>query len=214
MRKLNILSFVSLDGVMQAPGGPEEDLSGGFEYGGWVAGYWDAFLETVMSEQTGRPFELLLGRKTYDIFAAYWPRAKEDAFADTLNNARKYVVSTTLKKLDWNNSRLIQGDVVEEIRKLKEQNGPELQVHGSSGLIQTLLKHDLADGLLLKIFPVTLGKGKRLFGEGALPASFRLLDAKTSTTGVIVASYEREGEIKTGSFDLENQKRETPQPVK
>jgi dihydrofolate reductase len=203
-----VLSFVTLDGVIQAPGGPEEDTSGNFKHGGWVAGYWDGALEKVMAEQTRGPFDLLLGRKTYEIFAAYWPRAKQDPFADKLNNARKYVVSTTLRRLDWNNSMLVNGNVPEEISKLKRQDGPELQVHGSSNLIQTLLKHDLIDELWLKIFPVTIGHGKRLFGNATIPASFKLLETKTSTTGVITANYKRDGDIRTGSFDLDNQTRD------
>ena len=204
LRKLVILSFVSLDGVMQAPGGPEEDPSSGFKWGGWSVGYWDDFLGNVMGEQMGKPFDLLLGRKTYDIFAAHWPRlGNEDPVASKLNSARKYVVSTTLRKPEWANSTQIKSNVVKEIRKLKEQNGPELQVHGSGNLIQTLLKNDLADELRLKIFPVTLGKGKRLFAEGSMPAGFRLVDSKTSPKGVIVATYVREGEVKTGSFAIQ-----------
>ncbi len=207
MRKLIVLSFMTLDGVMQAPGGPEEDTTGGFKYGGWTAGYWDDFLGGVMDEQMSQPFDSLLGRKTYEIFAAYWPYVKSDdpdgPIADKLNSAKKYVVSTTLEKLDWSNSTLIKGDIVQEIKKLKQQNGPELQVSGSSNLIQTLLKHDLIDEFRLKIFPVTLGTGKRLFGEGTIPAGLKLVDSKTSTTGVIVATYERAGEVKTGSFALE-----------
>ena len=193
---------------MQAPGGPDEDTSGNFKHGGWVPGYWDGFIEKVMGDQMGNPFDLLLGRKTYDIFAAYWPKAKDDPFADRLNKARKYVVSTTPKKLDWNNSVPVTGNVPEEIKKLKRQDGPELQVHGSSNLIQTLLKHDLVDEFRLKIFPITIGHGKRLFGDDTIPASFKLLESKTSTTGVIIATYRRDGEIKTGSFDLGNQARE------
>ena len=207
MRKLIVLSFITLDGVMQAPGGPEEDPTGGFKYGGWTAGYWDDFLGGVMDEQMAKPFDLLLGRKTYEIFAAYWPYAKSDdpdgPIAGKFNSAKKYVVSTTLEKLDWSNSTLIKGDIVQEIKKLKQQNGPELQVHGSSNLIQTLLKHDLIDEFRLKIFPITLGTGKRLFGDGTIPAGLKLVDSKTSTTGVIVATYERAGEVKTGSFALE-----------
>ncbi len=208
MRKIIVLSFVTLDGVMQAPGGPEEDTSGNFKHGGWVPGYWDGVIEKVMAEQMGNPYDLLLGRKTFEIFAAYWPKAKDDPFADKLNKARKYVVSTTLRRLDWNNSVLVNGNIPEEIRKLKRQDGPELQVHGSSNLMQTLLKHDLVDEFRLKIFPVTIGHGKRLFGNDTIPASFKLLQSKTSTTGVIIATYGRDGEIKTGSFDLDNQKRE------
>ena len=202
MRKLVVLSFITLDGVMQAPGGPEEDPTGGFKYGGWIAGYWDDFLGGVMDEQMAKPFDLLLGRKTYEIFAAYWPYVKSDdpdgPIADKFNSAKKYVVSTTLRKLDWSNSTLIKGDIVQEIKKLKQQDGPELQVHGSGNLIQTLLKHDLIDEFRLKIFPITLGTGKRLFGDGTIPAGFKLIDSKTSTTGVIVATYERAGMVKTG----------------
>ena len=135
MRKLVVLSFVTLDGVMQAPGGPNEDTSGNFKHGGWVAGYWDGVMEKVMDEQMRSPYDLLLGRKTYELFAAHWPNAKDDPFADRLNTAKKYVVSTKPRKLDWNNSTLVTGDIPEEIRKLKSQNGPELQVHGSSNLI-------------------------------------------------------------------------------
>ncbi len=202
MRKLVVLSFITLDGVMQAPGAPEEDPTGGFKHGGWVAGYFDNFLGKVMVEQMSKPFDLLLGRKTYEIFAAHWPYVKtdEDPIAAGINNAKKYVASKTLMKLDWKNSTLIQGDVVKEIKKLKKQEGPEIQVHGSGNLIQTLLKHDLVDELWLKTFPITLGKGKRLFAEGATPASFKLVQSKISPSGVIVANYERAGDVKTGSF--------------
>ncbi len=204
MRKLIVLSFITLDGVMQAPGGPEEDPTGGFKYGGWIVGYWDDFLGGVMNEQMAKPFDLLLGRKTYEIFAAYWPYAKsDDPIAGRLNSAKKYVVSTTLEKLEWSNSTLVKGDIVQEIKKLKQQDGPELQVHGSGKLIQTLMKHDLIDEFRLKIFPVTFGIGKRLFDDGTIPAGFKLVDSKTSTTGVIVATYERAGKVKTGSFPLE-----------
>jgi dihydrofolate reductase len=199
MRKINVLTFVTLDGVMQGPGGPDEDKSSNFAHGGWSVGYWDDFMGKVMGEQMGHPFDLLLGRKTYDIFAAYWPKSK-DPGADGLNKARKHVVSRTARRLDWNNSVLVTGNVPEEIRKLKSQDGPELQVHGSSNLIQTLLKNDLIDEFLLKIFPVTVGPGKRLFGEGTIPASFKLLECHTSPSGVIVATYRRAGEVKTGSF--------------
>ena len=191
---------MTLDGVMQAPGGLDEDTSGNFKHGGWSVGYWDDFMGQVMVEQMGHPYDLLLGRKTYEIFAAYWPKAKDVPGAYGLNKAKKYVVCTTLRKLDWNNSVLVTGNIPEEIKKLKRQDGPELQVHGSSTLIQTLLKYDLVDDFLLKIFPVTIGHGKRLFGDGTMPAGFKLLESKSSTKGVIVATYVRDGEIKTGSF--------------
>jgi len=199
MRKIIVLSFMSLDGVMQAPGGPDEDRTGGFEYGGWTVPYFDHLLGQVMGEQMGRPFDLLLGRKTYEIFAAYWPHHNDDVGAG-LNRATKYVPSKTLEKLDWGPSVLIKGDVVAEIRKLKDEDRPDLQVHGSGDLIQTLLKHDLVDELWLKTFPVTLGGGKRLFGAGAVPAGFKLLDSRISPSGVVIANYGRAGGVKTGSF--------------
>lgn len=202
MRKIVVLTFVSLDGVMQAPGGPEEDTSGDFTFGGWTHSYFDEFMGTVMGEQMGMPFDLLLGSKTYDIFAAYWPKQdeKENPGAIPLNKATKYVVSDKPKELTWDKSILIDGDVVAKLKELKQQDGPMLQVAGSSNLIQTLLKHDLVDELWLKIFPVTLGKGKRLFGEGTIPAAFELTESKASPSGVLVANYVRAGDIKTGSF--------------
>lgn len=201
MRKIVVLSFISLDGVMQAPGGPDEDTSGGFKYGGWTVPYWDELSSQVMAKQMGMPFDLLLGRKTYDIFAGYWP--KQDpagAVANPFNKATKYVVSGSSPKLSWKKSVLIDGDVVAKLKELKQQDGPILQVHGSGKLIQTLLKHDLVDELWLKIFPLTLGKGKRLFAEGTMPAAFKLTESKTSPKGVIFANYKRSGDIKTGSF--------------
>ncbi len=205
MRKLIVLSFISLDGVMQAPGDPEEDPTGGFKHGGWVFGYSDDVLPKVMVKQMSKPFDLLLGRKTYEIFAAYWPYANtsENPLAARINNAKKYVASKTLTRLDWNNSELIKGDAWNEIEKIKEQDGPEIQVHGSGNLIQMLLKQDLVDELWLKVFPITLGVGKRLFAEGTIPAGFKLLESEISPSGVIIASYERAGEVKTGSFGLE-----------
>jgi dihydrofolate reductase len=206
MRKLIVLSFLTLDGIMQAPGGPEEDPSGGFKHGGWIVPYFDDFLGKVMTDQMSRPFDLLLGRRTYEIFAAHWPFVKTegDPVAAGINGARKYVASKTLKELDWSGSVLIKGDVAEGVRKLKGEKGPEIQVHGSASLIQTLLKHDLIDELWLKIFPVTLGAGKRLFAEGSIPASFSLIESRVSPSGAIVASYKRGGDVKTGSFMLAN----------
>ena len=205
MRKLVVLTFLSLDGVMQAPGGPEEDPTGGFKHGGWVAGYFDDFLGAVMDKQMNKPFDLLLGRKTFEIFAAHWPYVETDGdpIAAGINNAKKYVASRTLKKLGWSNSELIKGDVAKEVEKLKEQDGPEIQVHGSGDLVQTLLKHDLVDEFRLKIFPITLGRGKRLFAEGTIPVGFKLLESEVSPSGVIVASYARAGEVRRGSFALE-----------
>ena len=196
MRKIIVVLFVTLDGVIQAPGGPKEDTSGDFKYGGWTVPYFDDFLGTVMSEQMKQPFNLLLGRRTFEIFASYWPQHAADW--PGINEATKYVVSNTLKKSDWENSVFLEGS--EDIKKLKQQDGLDLQVYGSSQLIQTLLKHDLIDKLWLKIFPITLGTGKRLFGEGTIPAAFKLTDSKISSKGVIIADYERAGEVKTGSF--------------
>ena len=198
MRKIIVLSFITLDGIMQAPGGPEEDISGGFRYGGWTVPYFDEFLGRVMVEQMSKPFDLLLGRKTYEIFASYWPHHKDED--PGINLATKYVASHGTMQFTWDKSVLLQGDIVEEIKKLKAQDGPELQVHGSGNLIQTLSKHDLVDELWLKIFPVTLGSGKRLFAEGTIPAAFKLTDGKVLPSGVIIANYERAGEVKTGSF--------------
>ncbi len=205
MRKLVVLSFVSLDGIIQSPGEPEEDPTGDFKEGGWTIRYFDDYLQKVMVEQMGQDFDLLLGRKTYEIFAALWPYAdtSKDPMAAGINQARKYVVSKTLDKLDWDNSFLIRDHVVEEIKTLKKDNGPEIQVHGSGNLLQTLLKHDLVDELWLKIFPVTLGGGKHLFGDGTIVAGFELFESKASSAGVIVANYRRAGEVKIGRFITE-----------
>lgn len=198
MRKIIVLAFMSLDGVMQGPGGPDEDTSGGFTLGGWTVPYFDEFLDQVMAAQIGQPFDLLLGRKTFEIFAAYWPDHPEEGAG--INNATKYVASNTLTRHEWQKSVFLSGNVAEEIKRLKGQDGPDLQVHGSSNLIQTLLKHDLIDELWLKIFPVTLGMGKRLFGDGTIPGSFALNETKTSPSGVWIANFKRAGELKTGSF--------------
>lgn len=210
MRKIVANTFVSLDGVMQAPGGPEEDPTGGFKHGGWSVNYWDDMMtKTIMDGLLGKPFDLLLGRRTYEIFAAHWPFVKNDPdklnamAADKMNGAKKYVASRTLAKTDWENSTLVTGDVAKEIDRLKKQDGPEMQVHGSANLIQTLLKHDLIDEFHVWIFPLAVGGGKRLFGEGTIPAGFKQLDCKISTTGVIIATYVRDGEIRTGSVALE-----------
>jgi dihydrofolate reductase len=199
MRKLVVNTFMTLDGVMQAPGAPQEDPTGGFEYGGWSATYWDDAMGAAMGEFMGKPFDLVLGRRTYEIFAAYWPHSDEFGAAE-LNNATKYVASTTLRDLDWQNSYLIEGDVPAGIRKLKEEDGPELQVHGSSGLIQTLLKEGLVDEIRVWTFPVVIGKGKRLFGDGTVPAGLKLIDSTVSSTGVIIAAYEPVGDVPLGSL--------------
>ena len=202
MRKLSVGAFMTLDGVVQAPGGPDEDPSGGFKHGGWSVGYWDQMMGNTMSAIMGLPFELLLGKRTYDIFAGYWPHTKSDpTVAIPFNSTRKYVVSHTRTELTWKNSSLITGDVVAQIRKLKEEDGPDLWVHGSGNLIQTLLENNLIDQMLLWIFPVTVGiAGKRLFAEGTQASGLKLVDSKVSTTGVIIATYEPAGALKTGSF--------------
>ena len=196
MKKIIALTFITFDGVMQAPGGPQEDTDGGFKYGGWVVPYFDERLGQIMHEQMTKPLDLLLGRRTYEIFASYWPTHESEW--PGINSSTKYVVSSTRTDSLWDNTVFIKVNVVEEIRRLKQQDGPDLQVHGSSRLLQTLLKHDLVDELWLKIFPVTIGSGKRLFGEGTIPAAFKLTHAEITPGGVIVASYARAGEVKTG----------------
>lgn len=198
MRKIIVLTFVTLDGVMQAPGGPQEDTDGGFKYGGWVVPHFDERLGAIMHAQMTRPRDLLLGRRTYEIFASYWP-AHESEWPG-INSATKYVVSHTRTDSLWDNTVFIRDNVMEEIRRLKQQGGPDLQVHGSNQLLQTLFKHDLVDELWLKIFSITLGMGKRLFSEGAIPAAFKLTHSEATPEGIIVASYERAGDVKTGSI--------------
>jgi len=203
VRKLIVLSFITLDGVMQGPGGPGEDDSGGFKYGGWSVPYFDDVLGNVMGEQMGHPFDLLLGRTTYDIFAGYWPRrGDDDPAARVINRARKYVVTHRPVDHDWKTTIPINGDVVGKIKQLKKEDGPEIQVHGSGNVIQTLLKNNLVDELWLKTFPVALGSGKRLFAEGTMPAGFVLNENRISPSGVVVSSYARSGEVKLGSFML------------
>ena len=203
MRKLLVSTFLTLDGVMQAPGGPEEDDSGGFAYGGWSVRYWDEMMGQVMSEAMSAPFDLVLGRRTYDIFAAYWPHAPEEAGAKPLNDATKYVVSRSRRTLEWTESVLIEGDAAEGIKELKRGDGPELQVHGSGNLIQTLMRHNLVDQYRLWVFPLVIGSGKRLFSDGTIPSGLKLLDSKVSTTGVVIGRYEPAGEIVTGSFAVD-----------
>ncbi|MCC6166658.1 MAG: dihydrofolate reductase [Caldilineaceae bacterium] len=198
MRKIIVLTFVTLDGVMQSPGGPTEDTSGNFAYGGWVVPYFDELLGQVMAGQMGKPFALLLGRKTFEIFASYWP--DHDDEWSGINEATKYVASNTLTSHAWQNSVFLNGDVAGQIKQLKQQDGPDIQVHGSGNLIQTLLKHDLVDEFWLKIFPVTLGAGKRLFDSGTMPAAYTLVESKTSPSGVMIGTWKRAGEVKTGEI--------------
>jgi dihydrofolate reductase len=205
MRNIIVNTFLSLDGVMQAPGGAGEDPSGGFDLEGWSVNYWDEAMGQRMAALMGSPFDLLLGRTTYQIFAAHWPRVTDEeaaAAAVPLNRATKYLVSNTLERADWGPSQIIRGDVVPQIQRLKEQDGPELQVHGSSNLLQTLIKHNLVDRYNLMIFPVVLGHGKRLFGDGAIPAGLRQTSSQISSSGVIMATYEPAGPIQLGTFRL------------
>jgi dihydrofolate reductase len=200
MRKLLVTTFLTLDGVMQAPGGPGEDDSDGFTLGGWSVNYWDQRMGDVMGGVMGKPFALVLGRRTYDIFAAYWPTATDEQAAKPLNEATKYVASRGRPTLEWNNSQLIEGDVAEGVAALKREDGPELQVHGSGDLIQTLLRHGLVDEFRLWVFPVIAGSGRRLFADGAVPVGLRLVDSTVSTTGVVIGTYVPAGEVVTGSF--------------
>jgi len=202
MRKIIAATFVSLDGVMQAPGGPEEDPVGGFTLGGWTFHYWDDVMGTAMGETFGKPFALLLGRKTYDIFAAHWPY-QDDPIGEAFNAATKYVATHRPDSLTWRNTLSLGSDIVATLRALRQEDGPNLLIQGSSNLIQTLLANDLIDEIRLLIFPLVLGKGKRLFGDGAVPAAFRLAKSQASSTGVIMATYERAGEISVGSFAQE-----------
>lgn len=213
MRKLVTATFVSLDGVMQAPGGPDEDPSG-FAHGGWTAPYWDAVVDDANAESFGRPFDLLLGRKTYDIFAAYWPQvdvdpdsstfaAEQADVANAFNRVTKFVASRSQSEFAWQNSRWLGNDAAAAVRELKQGDGPDLLTPGSGDFVQTLLEADLIDELRLQIYPVTLGTGKRLFGGGTRPVAFRLTRSVASPSGVLVATYERAGDVGTGSFALD-----------
>ena len=197
MRKVIVLEFITLDGVIQAGGGPEEDTSGGFAYGGWQAPYSDDVLGTVMKRQMNMPFDLLLGRKTFEIWAPYWPHHAD--IWPGVNPATKYVASNTITSHEWQPSVFLGGDIVEKVNKIKQTQGPDLHVYGSANLVQTLMKHDLVDAFWLKIYPLTLGSGKRLFAEGTIPAAFKVTDCKVSPSGVIIVNYERAGAIATST---------------
>jgi len=204
MRRIVVATFISLDGVMQAPGGPQEDPTGGFTLGGWTAPHFDAALGASMGEIFGRPFDLLLGRKTYDIFASHWPYVTDpnDPIAGIFNRVTKYVASRARPKLTWQHSQLLGTDVVASLKQLKSENGPDLLVQGSSEFVQTLWKNGLIDEFSVLILPVVLGTGKRLFGDGAIPAGLKLVKSKSHPTGVIVANYAPDGAVKTGDFQL------------
>lgn len=217
MRNLVVNTFLTLDGVMQAPGGPEEDPTGGFRHGGWAVSHSDEEMGEEMAEWMGKLFDLVLGRLTYEIFAAHWPhvgqgeRAQrggtasevDDEAAAALNSARKYVASSTLNQATWNNSTILEGDVPTAIERVKREEGPELQIHGSGGLIRSLLPHGLIDAFRLWTFPVLVGPGKRLFADGTAPAALRLVDSRVFDTGVVLSVYEPAGDVEHGSFAFE-----------
>ncbi|MGB3537797.1 MAG: dihydrofolate reductase family protein [Mesorhizobium sp.] len=201
MRKIKASTFISLDGVMQAPGGPEEDPTGGFSFGGWTVPFWNEDgMDEVMGEIFSTPYELLLGRKTYDIFAAYWPHHADNPIGEQFNAVTKYVATSSPETLAWQNSKPLGTDILASLRELKKQEGPDLLIQGSGQLARTLFASDLIDKFTVLVFPVLLGKGKRLFGDSAMPVSLRQTRAKTSGNGVSSATYERDGEVKTGSF--------------
>jgi dihydrofolate reductase len=196
MRKVNVLEFVSLDGVIQAPGGPEEDTSSGFAYGGWTSPHSDPVSGAAMKKQMNLPFDLLLGRKTFDNFASFWPQHND--VWPAVNAATKYVASNTMTSHEWQPSVFLNGDIAEKITKIKQQKGPDLHVYGSANLVQTLMKQDLVDAFWLKIFPITLGSGKRLFADGTIPAAFKVTESTVTSKGVIIVNYERAGAVPTG----------------
>ena len=198
MRKVIVLEFMTLDGVIQAGGGPEEDTSGGFAYGGWIVPYSDQVVGTILNKQMNMPFDLLLGRKTFEIWAPYWPQ-HGDEWPGAIT-ATKYVASNTMTSHEWQPSVFLGGDIAEKVSKLKQQPGPDLHVYGSANLLQTLMKHDLVDEFWLKIYPLTLGSGKRLFADGTIPAAFKVTESQVSPTGVIIVNYERAGAVTTGSL--------------
>ncbi len=197
MRKVIVLEHISFDGVIQAPGGPDEDTSGGFEYGGWTAPFSDEILGTALRRQMNLPFDLLLGRKTFEIWEPFWPQ-HGDVWPG-VNTATKYVASNTMTSSKWQPSVFLNGDIVEKVAKIKQQEGPDLNVWGSGSLLQTLIKHDLVDMFWLMVYPITLGAGKRLFADGTVPSAFTLSECTVTPSGVIIASYQRAGKVKTGT---------------
>ena len=197
MRKVIVLEFITLDGVIQAGGGPDEDTSGGFKYGGWQAPYSDDVIGTVMNKQMSMPFDLLLGRKTFEIWEPYWPKHAD--IWPGASTATKYVASNTMTSSQWQPSVFLGGDIAEKVSQLKQQEGPDLHVYGSANLVQTLMKHDLVDAFWLKIYPLTLGSGKRLFVDGTIPAAFKVTDSQVSPTGIIIVNYKRAGAVTTNS---------------
>jgi dihydrofolate reductase len=200
MRKIIVLEHISLDGVIQAPGGPEEDKSDGFAYGGWAAPYDDDSIKAAVKKQMDMPFDLLLGRKTFDIWAAFWPQHGD--LWPGVNTATKYVVSNTMTSHEWQPSVFLNGEIEEKVARLKQEQGPDLHVWGSGNLLQTLIKHDLVDVFWLMLYPITLGSGKRLFEDGTIPAAFKMTESTVGSSGVIIANYERAGAVTTGTESL------------
>jgi dihydrofolate reductase len=197
MRKIMVLEHISLDGVIQAPGGPDEDTSGGFEYGGWISPYSDPILGTALRKQMNLPFDLLLGRKTFDIWEPFWPQHADEW--PSVNTATKYIASNTRTSSKWQPSVFLNGNIAEKVAEIKQQQGPDLNVWGSGNLLQTLMKHDLVDAFWLMIYPITMGSGKRLFADGTIPAAFKVTESTVTPKGVIVVNYERAGAVTTGS---------------
>ncbi|HVU12601.1 MAG TPA: dihydrofolate reductase family protein [Phototrophicaceae bacterium] len=200
MRKVIALEFITLDGVIQAGGGPDEDTSGGFAYGGWQAPYSDEVIGSVMNQQMHLPFDLLLGRKTFDIWEPYWP--KHTDFWPEATTATKYVASNTVTSSEWQPTVFLSGDVAQKVSQLKQQTGPDLHLYGSAKLLQTLMKHDLVDEFWLKIYPLTLGSGKKLFADGTIPAAFKVTESQVSPNGIIIANYARAGAVSTGNLGV------------
>ena len=201
MRKIIACEFMSMDGVIQAPGGPQEDTTNGFKWGGWTVHYWDDIMNEAMNKQLAGPYELLLGRFTYDIFAAHWPYQENDPMAEAFNRVEKFVVSTKVIDLPWQNSTLIQGDIIKQLKAIKNQDAPDLVIFGSSKLVQTLLKNQLVDILHAWIFPITLGMGKKLFSENGPAAQWKLINSIAATTGAVINTYVPDGEVKTGEME-------------
>lgn len=198
MRKVIVISHMSLDSVIQSMGAPDEDTSGGFTYGGWIAPYSDDVLGTVVRKEMNMPFDLLIGRKTFEIWERYWPQHAD--IWPGVNSATKYIASNTITSSEWQPTVFLSGNIAEKVTEIKQQPGPDLHVYGSGNLLQTLMKHDLVDAFWLKIYPLTLGSGKRLFAGGTIPAAFKVTESQVSPSGIIIVNYERAGAIKTGSF--------------
>ena len=204
MRKITVCTFMTMDGVIQSPGSPEEDTKSNFKWGGWSAHYWDEVMNEAMGKTTSQPYDLLLGRRTYQIFEAFWPKQEPNPTTDTFNKVQKFVVSNSALNLSWENSTLITGDVISALQALKNAEGRDLLVYGSSNLVQTLLKHHLIDVMQNWIFPITLGIGQQLYEDGTQPANWKVINTEVSTTGVIIVDYAPDGAVKIGQMDIRN----------